>query len=350
MFISVIIPVYNGGRPFRQCLQALQKSHYKKWECIVVDDGSTDGSREFAGELGARVVVTPHPKSGPAWARNLGAKAAHGDVLLFIDADVAVQPGTLGHVAAVLQANPTTAAIFGSYDDTPLADNFLSQYRNLLHHYVHQQANIDASTFWSGCGAVRRSVFMEMGGFDTAVYKRPSIEDIELGYRMIQAGHHILLDKLLQVQHMKEWTAAQIIKTDIFDRAVPWTQLILKAGSVPNDLNLQTSQRLSAAAVWIGLFSLCLIPWQKGFTLPFLVALFTLLKLNVGFYTFLWHKKGTAFLFKAVAWHWLYFAYSSLVFAGCVFWYELLGKANPAPTWHKSHPPRSLVDNPASGL
>ncbi|GAB4273230.1 MAG: hypothetical protein Kow0080_20620 [Candidatus Promineifilaceae bacterium] len=350
MFISVIIPVYNGGRPFRQCLQALQKSNYKKWECIVVDDGSTDGSKEFAREQGARVIATPHPKSGPAQARNLGAQAAQGDVLLFIDADVAVHPSTLSHAATTLQANPTVAAIFGSYDDTPLADNFLSQYRNLLHHYVHQQANMDASTFWSGCGAVRRTIFLEMGGFDTAVYKRPSIEDIELGYRMIQAGHHILLDKHLLVQHMKKWTASQIIKTDIFDRAIPWTQLILKAGSVPNDLNLQTSQRLSAVAVWTGLVSLFFIPRQKGFTLLFWLALLILLKLNAGFYTFLQRKKGTAFVLKALAWHWLYFAYSSLVFAGCLFWYKLLGNANPAPTWHKSHSPHPLLDKPASGL
>jgi hypothetical protein len=51
------------------------------------------------------------------------------------------------------------AAVIGSYDDEPFEPNFLSQYKNLLHHYVHQTANRDASTFWGACGAIRRESF-----------------------------------------------------------------------------------------------------------------------------------------------------------------------------------------------
>ncbi len=49
---------------------------------------------------------------------------------------------------------PDLAAVFGSYDDEPAAPNFLSQYKNLFHHFVHQQGSAEASTFWSGCGAI----------------------------------------------------------------------------------------------------------------------------------------------------------------------------------------------------
>ena len=82
---------------------------------------------------------------------------------------------------------PTTLA--------PRLQGVVSQYRNLLHHFVHQHGNSEASTFWAGCGAIRRSVFEEMGGFDEQRFPTPSIEDIELGYRLRQAGHRILLDK-----------------------------------------------------------------------------------------------------------------------------------------------------------
>ena len=57
----------------------------------------------------------------------------------------------------------------------------VSQYRNLLHHFVHQHGHAEASTFWAGCGAIRRAAFDAVGGFDAARFPRPSIEDIELG-------------------------------------------------------------------------------------------------------------------------------------------------------------------------
>lgn len=82
-------------------------------------------------------------------------------------------------VAMVFKREPDIAALFGSYDDNPGETTFLSQYRNLLHHFVHQQGCEDASTFWAGCGAIRREVFLSIGGFDEG-YVRPAIEDIEL--------------------------------------------------------------------------------------------------------------------------------------------------------------------------
>lgn len=114
------------------------------------------------------------------------------------------------------------AALIGSYDDAPGATNFLSQYRNLLHHYVHQTGNEEASTFWGACGAVRREVFLAMGGFDES-YRQASIEDIELGYRLKRAGLKILLCKALQVKHLKRWEAGSLLKADFCYRALPWT-------------------------------------------------------------------------------------------------------------------------------
>lgn len=324
MFVSVIIPVFNGGESLRQCLHALQQTIYEPWECIVVDDGSTDNSVAVARQFGARVISTAPRRSGPARARNLGAHAARGDLLFFVDADVGVTPGAMGHAVATLQADPELAACFGSYDNNPTARNFLSQYRNLLHHYVHQNSNPDASTFWSGCGMIRRDVFLQANGFDTVMFDRPSIEDIELGYRLRAAGHPIRLEKLLQVQHMKRWTAVSILITDVRDRALPWTRLIVRAGTLPNDLNLQTTQRLStlltfaaAAALGGGFF------WRPAWLLlPLLLA--ALYRLNAAFYQFLRTQRGAWFMLRALPWHWVYFFYSGITFGLGVLWYGLL--------------------------
>ncbi|MCP4415827.1 MAG: glycosyltransferase family 2 protein, partial [Chloroflexi bacterium] len=321
--ISVIIPVHNGGEMFARCLTALQQTHYEQWECIVVEDGSSDNSVEVAYAHGVRLLSGLKRRLGPAQARNIGAQVARGDILFFVDADVLVRPGTVGHVAATLKADPSLAACFGSYDDQPSAANFLSQYRNLLHHFVHQHGNIDASTFWSGCGAIRQDIFLAMGGFNERLYKRPSIEDIELGYRLQMAEHRIQLEKLLQVKHMKRWTPRQMIITDVRDRALPWTRLILQRGDAPNDLNLNFTQRLSTAVAYLGLLGLGLAFLSGWAWLMVLLAVLFLNWLNRDFYGFLRQKKGTRFVLMALPWHWLYFIYSGASFVVGVLLFRL---------------------------
>ena len=154
--VSVVIPVHNGGANFRRCLESLAACLPSPEEVIVVADGDTDGSRQVAEEFGTIVLKIPTPL-GPARARNLGARVAQGDLLFFFDADVTIPRDALDQIVAAFQHDPDLSAAFGSYDDLPFEGNFLSQYKNLLHHYVHQTANEEASTFWTGCGAIRRS-------------------------------------------------------------------------------------------------------------------------------------------------------------------------------------------------
>ncbi len=322
MQISVIIPVFNGGSTFGRCLAALWKSDYSDWECIVVDDGSTDNSVEIAQQFGARVVCSKRPKSGPAIARNLGAKSAQGDILFFIDADVLVKTETLSKVADVLGKADVPAACIGSYDDYPTEGNFLSQYRNLLHHFTHQTANEEATTFWTGCGAIRRQVFEEMEGFSTN-FPRPSIEDIEFGYRLKAQGYRISMAKHIQVSHMKRWTAVNLLLTDIRERAIPWAKLILTEGAILNDLNLSMSQRLSSAVALLGAITLLLSPiFPEALYLVGLTAVLLLI-INRAFYRFLQNKRGFAFMLQTLPWHWLYFIYSGLSFGACFIWFRL---------------------------
>jgi hypothetical protein len=133
---------------------------------------------------------------------------------------------------------------------------------------VHQTARQTASTFWSGCGAIRRSVFLEMSGFDQETYRRPAIEDIELGYRLTSAGHRIELDRDLVVKHLKKWTFWGLLKTDILDRGIPWTELILRDSNMPDDLNVQLSQRVSVALVFLLVLSSALVAvYWRGYVL-----------------------------------------------------------------------------------
>jgi glycosyltransferase involved in cell wall biosynthesis len=259
------------------------------------------------------VVRTPR-RGGPARARNLGARAAQADILFFVDADVLIRPDAIAQAAAIFGQEPDLAAIFGSYDDAPSERNFLSQYKNLLHHYVHQTAAEDASTFWAGCGAIRRDIFLSVGGFDER-YDQPCIEDIELGYRLKRAGYTIRVCKTLQGKHLKRWGMVSLLKTDFFQRALPWTELILQDRKLVNDLNLNYSSRASVVMVYGVLGTLVGAVWRLEFLLISAALALSLLVLNAPLYRFFWRKRGLPFTLQAIPWHWLYYIYSGAAFA-----------------------------------
>lgn len=310
--ISVIIPVYNGGEKFRRCLSSLAKTSLHPEEIIVVADGDTDGSWRVAKEFGAKVIRVP-TSGGAAQARNLGAKAAKGDILFFVDADVEVHPDTIAKVKNLFTTEPELDAMIGSYDDLPGAGNFLSQYRNLFHHYTHQTASEEASTFWGACGAIRREVFWTVGGFDRKCGNK--VEDIELGYRIKAAGYKIGLRKDIQVKHLKEWRTVSMLKADFFYRALPWTALILRHKELSNNLNLQYSSRISVVLVYALIGTLAVTPFLNLASIAACVFGLALLILNAPVYKFFYNQRGLIFAAKTVPWHWLYYVYSGLAFA-----------------------------------
>ncbi len=311
--ISVIVPVNNGGLEFVKCMLCLLDASPAPGEIIVVADGDEGNSWREAQKLGVRVICEP-VSGGPAKARNRGAREATGDILLFIDADVAVPAGLIGQVTEIFMRERDLAAIIGSYDDDPGAGDFFSRYKNLFHHFTHQQANSQASTFWGACGAIRREIFLTSGGFDES-YQKPCIEDIELGYRLTAAGHRIKLVKSLQVKHLKRWGWLSLLKADFFQRALPWTELILRDRRFINDLNLRISTRISIVTSYAILSALVgAVMWPWLFIVAVLLALLLLL-LNSRLVLFFHSKGGWWFTAVALAWHYLYFLYSGLAFA-----------------------------------
>lgn len=331
--LSVIIPVYNGVGMIERCLEALNRSETWPLEIIVVDDCSTDESAGAARDRGAEVLTTPR-NMGPAGARNLAAEHAKGEVLVFVDADVVVERDTLHKIAARFDEDPGIAALFGSYDDAPEERNFLSQFKNLQHHYVHQTSNREASTFWAGLGAVRREIYREAGGFDCTKFEVPSIEDIELGVRLRSAGYKILLDPGITAKHLKRWKFVNLVKTEIFCRAIPWSRLIVTKQGLINDMNLKTNDRLSAGLVAL---SLLLIPFsilQPLLLIPFVACLAAIAFLNRGILGFFLRKRGILFAVRAFAWQYFYLFYSGAAFGYCWLRYGLArgiaGRSVPA--------------------
>jgi GT2 family glycosyltransferase len=311
-YLSVIVPVRDGGDAFSRCLAALGPTLGADAELIVVDDGSRDDSAARARAAGARVLCTSGAL-GPGAARNLGARSARGEWLLFTDADCEAGPDTVA-VAARAARSGEADAVFGSYDDAPAAPGLVARYKNLYHRYVHQSAGATARSFWAGCGAVRRDAFLAVGGFDERRYPRPSIEDIELGYRLSDAGYRIRFRPDLTVKHLKAWTLRGLVRTDVVDRGVPWTELMLRRGGMPNELNVRWRERFSVVAAWLLLGLLAVAPWRPAALLPAAAAGAWLTVAHVDLYRFLARRGGLPFALAAVPLHWLYLAYCGVAF------------------------------------
>ena len=315
--VSVIVPAYNAEATLFECLKALQAAMQPQDELIVFDDGSTDSTRSIAEAAGARIISNPGFPRGPGHGRNMAAKSATKIYLMFIDADVITHADTIDRLVAEAGKTGAVAAI-GSYDDNPRSKRLPALYANLRHHFVHQSGRREATTFWSGIGLMKADVFREFGGYDDVLFKHPSIEDVELGMRLINAGRRIRLVPEAQGTHWKDWTLWRVWHTDVVRRALPWCRLIADGQLAEPDLNLARKERILAllalgvpATLVAGIF--VHIIW---------IATAVLLALyvagNMPFVRLLAKRMNPLQLIGAVAMHLCYHIYASCTYAGVI--------------------------------
>lgn len=335
--LSVIVPVYNGTKVLPRALAALAASDLTRecWELILVDDASTDDSAALAAQWADVIVRLPGRPHGPAYARNRGAEAARGAVLVFVDADVCVHADTLRRFASTFADHPELASVFGSYDDRPPGQGLPSRYRNLLHHYHHQLNPGPAETFWAGCGAIRADAFHAVGTFDEWRYPRPSIEDIELGHRLHAAEFAIQLDPAIQCTHLKRWGLYGMLRTDLLDRGVPWMRLMLTEGSFSKRKSLNLKPREKVFTALAGLSVLCLLAailrLDARWLIPGGLLLLPVGLGNLALYRFLAKQGGVLFALGCFHLHILYYLLNGAAVSLGVFLHHIVGEPAPRP-------------------
>lgn len=338
IFFSVIVPAHNAAGLLPRSLGALTASTLPRdrWELIVVDDGSTDETAAIAARYADTVVKLPGRAHGPAYARNRGFEASRGEAVVFFDADVVPHHDTMERFAKVLEANTDIGAVFGSYDDRPPAPGLMSQYRNLIHHYVHHLNAGDVETFWAGAGAVWRDVFAEVGMYDEWHYARPQIEDIELGGRIRATGRRILLCPEIQVTHLKRWTLQTVIRTDLQDRGIPWARLLAHRGAVMSTqtLNLRWTEKLNTVLTWLSLPLVLAsalfrdVRFLAGAGICFAIVVL----LNMPLWRFFARVRGVWFAMRVIPAHLLYYFLNGISFGIGLLLQQLVGPPIPDPT------------------
>jgi hypothetical protein len=251
-----------------------------------------------------------------------------------------VRPDTLTRIAATMASRPDVDAVFGAYCDEPAAAGLVSQYRNLLHHYTHDQEPGEAQSFWAGCGCIRRSVFLAVGMYDEWRFSRPQIEDVELGYRLYARGHRILLQPDIQVTHLKRWTFGSMLRADFVDRGVPWARLLAEqnkllgpAAAKTRSLSLKSSEKSNTFFVCLGalLLLLALVYRSQWLAISGAGALLLVVLRSLPLYRFFFRKRGLLFTLGAIGLHLLYYVTAAV----SVVWGALLnfviGEPRPDP-------------------
>lgn len=229
-FFSIIIPVYNGEKTIGRCLRSVFDSIYKNFEVIVVDDGSTDETWKIVQGFPCRAIRLDR-NCGVATARNKGAEKAEGKILLFLDADVLVKKDSLNFIVDSFKKNSHITAVQGIYGKESPAQNLATFYKHYYNYYKFSKVPTRFLSSTSAfCLAIKKDVFKKVGGFDSNFPPHSAAEDVDLGLRLKKLNHPILLNRKLEVTHLKSYTLKSLLKTE-FIKVVSNVKLMLRSES-----------------------------------------------------------------------------------------------------------------------
>ena len=319
MKFSVIIPAFNSARTLGRCLEAVSESGEKSFETVVVDDKSSDATADISKRFSCR-VVSLEANRGPAHARNRGHEFSQGDFLVFVDSDVVMPPDALTRIGGVFERNPGTVAVTGLLAKDPGTGGFFTAYKNLYMNFVFKNCPGKIDFLHGSVMAIRREHFP---GFDESFRVT---DDTELGQHFKKLGRNILLDKELEVQHLKTYGLWEILRNDF---RVPfwWARSFWTYGGFI-DLFKKGSfahSRLSQlAGLCMSFFSLVSLGFPGNETAQRAALLFSVLFVyfNRKFFNYLYRQKGARFATAAVFFTWIDQSVMALgALCGLVYWF-----------------------------
>jgi hypothetical protein len=225
MLVSVIIPCHNSSKTIALCVESALTQTHPHVEVIVVDDASGDDTPEIVSGYDC-VLVRLSENVGAGIARNRGIAASSGDVLFFVDSDVALAPDAVANAVRVFDENPTHGAVWGVYGDRPLVDDGVVEWVQVLHGHYRQTQLRPVHTGHFAVGAIRRRVVDEIGGFDERLFGQWTNEDHEFGLRI--AEHFPVARGLDVVGYHDDDDRVSSVLRKRFGRAVSLMPLIFK--------------------------------------------------------------------------------------------------------------------------
>ncbi len=321
--VSIVIPNRNGAATLDACLAAACASRAPRFEVLVVDDASDDGSVEIARRHPCRLVrLAEH--GGVSKARNAGARAATGDLLLFIDADCLLAPDAVS-AARAAYGDRDDLVLGGTYTPVPADRDFFSRFQSaFIHHFETKRAAPDyvaAHAMLVDAGLFRQSDGFIEGSF---IGVAASVEDVELSHRLRRAGCELVMAPGFLVTHVFRFSLARSLANAV-RKARTWTayslvnrDVLADSGTASRELKANVVLAL-AQALLLGAAAAARSAWP-------LAAAAALLALDLGLSRGLvlaWRRAGTRrfAVFATAYWVTLYAAAVGLgAAAGVVQW------------------------------
>ena len=191
--ISVIIPAHNEERYLQRTLESLQRQNYGWFEVIVVANGCTDRTREVARGRCHRLILLSQKSLGVA--RNLGARMARGELLLFLDADTLLEPMALRVIAESFTKSDAAGTVHGQPDASRLVYHLIYGLKNFLHRWSLHPGSSGVILCW-------KEHFVMVGGFDEALQVR---ENSELLKRLLRFGSYKYIGDVSATTSMRRY-------------------------------------------------------------------------------------------------------------------------------------------------
>lgn len=312
--ISVIVPAFNARDAIADCLAAIraqERLEPGELELIVVDDGSTDGSAEAASGLADKIIGLESNR-GAAAARNRGAVEARGNLLVFVDADVYLEPNAISLFKRMFEERPAISAAVGRYSERPAAPGMVNFYHNAFTRFHHDLSPPEIDWFWGALSAVKKEAFERAGGFDER-YQGASAEDMEFGCALVRAGFRIVYFPPAEGAHAHDFGFFDMLANDYKKAALGMKLMLL--GRLPGRApSFASSEHVLALAFLLTLPAVI-------FVFPWFVIVLYLLVWFLGFRCFMPFNSRLARDFKGVniaLQFGLYFSQMLAILAGAV--------------------------------
>ncbi len=266
-FISIIIPNHNGGGTIGRCLEAIAALKDDASEVIVVDDASSDNSRDIIRRYPCRLVeLDGH--AGASAARNAGTTISKGDVLFFIDSDCLVQEDTLSKVRSNLAGHSAETIIGGTYTLQPYDTGFFSKFQSAFINYSETKNSSAPDYLATHALAIRAEIFKKAGGFTESFL--PILEDVEFSHRLRRAGYTLAMDPGLQVRHIFNFTFLKSLRNAV-RKTRYWVAYSLMNRDLFSDSGTASNEIKINGIIWLTTIVLAifgLVAGRAGFFLP----------------------------------------------------------------------------------
>jgi GT2 family glycosyltransferase len=207
--VSVVVAAYNAADTLEECLDSLLELRYPadQLELCVIDNCSSDGTAEVLHRYRGRVTVGSERRRGPAAARNAGLRATASVLVAFTDSDCTVEPGWLESLIAPLQ-DPRVGVAGGAIRARPPAGE-IERFGEVIHDHQRAIEVFEPPYAITMNWASRRSLLEDVGGFDERLRR---VEDVDLSYRIVQAGYKLAFVPQAVVYHRNEHSLSGLLR------------------------------------------------------------------------------------------------------------------------------------------